>query len=130
MKNLRKHLTFLTYGFSFSHFHTSRFSLASRRWDWLKRISNDFDKKHELEEGFWKKSIEKWPQSIELDEFYCECCDIDTSRKSDIVLIARRMVKGVPVEIWDPSDHFHCHFRTKWRRKPLEIMNIGQNGEI
>ena len=52
-----------------------------------------FDNKYELEEGFRQKSIEKWPQSNELHEFHCERDEFITSRKRDIVLIARRKVR-------------------------------------
>ena len=52
-----------------------------------------FDRKYLLEEGFGGKRIEKWPPSTELHEFYCERDMYITSRKSDIVLFARRRVK-------------------------------------
>ena len=39
-------------------------------------------------------------------------------------------VKGVPVEIWDPSDHFHFNFQTQSGRKLLKITNSDQIREV
>ena len=84
----------MTYGFSFSILipHAAS-SLLGDEID-SKQFLGIFDRKYELEEGFRGKSIGKWPPSTELHEFYCERDIKITSRKSDIVLIARRRVKN------------------------------------